>query len=291
MEESSCDSEIYDTDTAAHTAPVGEINVLMNQVSVPDSGLGSVTNDDMLSPFTSPSDISLPSLISSDDVISPDTNSMESCNDNMQFPNHISNNESFESFLNGHVGNLPHHEGGVSVSDSRDNGINDSSSSVSNDSLEDDAGPLREFPVANHRQQHSKASRPGVILLGRGNSFLLGRSEMIVLHNNRRTAPPSVKHHNTNVPAAPEVNSLSLSSPPISNGHNGEVSKGQEVMTLKNEDLDLLWAKAEAIMFAKRKSVQQVLEEFGVGEGGGEDGGEEEEDVWQVVQDIAQEAV
>ncbi|CAL1547424.1 unnamed protein product [Lymnaea stagnalis] len=152
----------------------------------------------------------------------------------------------------------------------------------------------------------------GIILLGRGNSFSLGRSEAIVLNNTRqkrqannlegvinsRTA--NIVEGNTDFNGSHIVEgNANLSGshgpapPTISNGER-QVPKPNGVQNATSaghfDELEMLWRKVESIMAAKQGVVQQVLGEFGIGGAGG--GGEkdeqrvtEEESVWKVLQD------
>ena len=166
----------------------------------------------------------------------------------------------------------------------------DKTSSV--DDEEDEARPLGQIPKQNRKynKNHNK-SPPGVILLGRGNSFSLGRSEVIVLNRKHNWTSGTCADDNApsvNCDNGVEVNNNKMvdplhvsTPPPVSNG-------GSEEFSLPQNDLDLLWAKAETVMFARQEAVQRVLEDFGIGEAGGrgEDNQDlEEENVWQVVQE------
>lgn len=151
---------------------------------------------------------------------------------------------------------------------------------------------------------------PGIILLGRGNSFSLGRSEVILVNNTRQTKQANNGVHNARNGNIVEGNSnfngshiveentnLSGShgpAPPTISNSEGKVSKpnGVQIATSGGDfdELEMLWRKVESIMAAKQEVVQQVLSEFGIGGAGG--GGEEdeqrvteEESVWQVLQD------
>lgn len=160
---------------------------------------------------------------------------------------------------------------------------------------DDEAAPLRPISKGNNKyDKNGNRNHPGVILLGRGNSFSLGRSEVIVLNRKlkRTSSLQSADDNNEYTPSGcsddVEVNNNNVvghlhasTPPPISNG-------GSEELLMSRNNLDLLWAKAESVMFAKQEAVQSVLEDFGIGEAGGrgeEDHNLEEENVWQVVQE------
>lgn len=167
----------------------------------------------------------------------------------------------------------------------------------------------------SNQKSHLKGPKmkPGVILLGRGNSFSLGRSEVILLHNRpiRRSQGDAKRGSaETNLDSIQEQSNTPPSPPPISekdvsskmNAHTNGWNRSErdvlqeEVETVGDTDafakcLHQLWCKAEEVMTANEGRVLKVLEEFGIGElggGGGDDGGEglqEEEQVWQIVQE------
>lgn len=181
---------------------------------------------------------------------------------------------------------------------------------------------IRAITISNKKPVlKGSQSKPGVILLGRGNSFSLGRSEVILLHNRpvRRSKgstalqglgdnPLDSIQEQSNTPPSPPPISGGVSSKrnPHINGCKKMEDKDllEEVESVGDTSVDImdadafakslhqLWSKAEEIMTANEGRVLKVLEEFGIGEqaggGGGDDGGEgtqEEEQVWQIVQE------
>lgn len=150
---------------------------------------------------------------------------------------------------------------------------------------------------------NSQKRKPGVILLGRGNSFSLGRSEVMLLHANRRnksdagrTGNRNYRHSVANFDNNKNNNNAVVS---VSNGNVNMcdslvAARSQRVpdSRLAANELEALWRKAEVVMAAKQTVVQEVLEEFGIAEPGRE--GEEtldkvmEETIWQAVQDSLQ---
>ncbi|BFZ10146.1 hypothetical protein BsWGS_13185 [Bradybaena similaris] len=149
---------------------------------------------------------------------------------------------------------------------------------------------------------NSEKRKPGVILLGRGNSFSLGRSEVMLLHANRRnksdagrTGNRNYRHSVTNFDNNKNNNNAVLSFNRNVNMCDSLVAaRSQQVpgSRLAPSELEALWRKAEVVMAAKQTVVQEVLEEFGIAEPGRE--GEEtldkvmEETIWQAVQDSLQ---
>ncbi|KAK6986204.1 hypothetical protein BgiMline_015837 [Biomphalaria glabrata] len=126
---------------------------------------------------------------------------------------------------------------------------------------------------------HSNTNQKA-ILLGRGNSFSLGRSEAIIINSNRKSW--QVKETNRNNNCVGDFNTTHGFAPPpisilVTNGTDvvSQTTSGQSF-----DELEKLWHKVESIMLAKQEVVQQVLEESGIGEAG-----EEDEDVWQVLQE------
>lgn len=160
----------------------------------------------------------------------------------------------------------------------------------------------------NSQVQKSKAC---AVLLGRGNSFSLGRSEVILLHAARRRRAHTATVTNLNWQNLPDesaniennnmgVQFWSNRTRSLSD-HCAAVSEHKSLGTLAarthrssysvhvQHDLETLWQKAESVMSAKQSAVQQVLEEFGISDTGAweEDAKRvaEEETVWQAVQD------
>lgn len=172
---------------------------------------------------------------------------------------------------------------------------------------------LRPIPKARTTVVHTgnvQDAPPGVILLGRGNSFSLGRSEVIFLHKSKgekskandgevkRTQSLDARANHIHEQHLESDTSLyALSPPPISNGECKHMIIGQRLEETRladdvgldfeeRSDLDILWDKVESVMFAKQAAVQTVLEDFGIGDiGGGEEHGLEEENIWQVVEE------
>lgn len=150
---------------------------------------------------------------------------------------------------------------------------------------------------------NSQKRKPGVILLGRGNSFSLGRSEVMLLHANRRnksdagrTGNRNYRHSVANFDNNKNNNNsvLSVSNRNVNMCDSLVGARSQRVSDsrLVPSELEALWRKAEVVMAAKQTVVQEVLEEFGISEPGRE--GEEtqdkvmEETIWQAVQDSLQ---
>ncbi|CAG5121450.1 unnamed protein product [Candidula unifasciata] len=149
----------------------------------------------------------------------------------------------------------------------------------------------------------SQKEKPGVILLGRGNSFSLGRSEVMLLHANRRNKSDAGRTGNRNyrhlVTGLDNSNNNNNSTESISNRNLNMFdslvnTRAQRVSDrgMTPDELESLWRKAEVVMAAKQVVVQEVLEEFGIAEPGrvGEGTLDKamEETIWQAVQDSFQ---
>uniref|UniRef100_A0A0B7BBS3 Uncharacterized protein n=1 Tax=Arion vulgaris TaxID=1028688 RepID=A0A0B7BBS3_9EUPU len=153
--------------------------------------------------------------------------------------------------------------------------------------------------------RNSQKHKPGVILLGRGNSFSLGRSEVMVVHANRQNKRNNSKNHNSTEESDNIQNNnnhfksrinLNQPPPPAAELLNATIQAGSDAVMAKTQkaadykflpvELETLWDKAERIMAAKETVVQQVLEEFGIGEAQDDSVDKVmEETIWQSVQE------
>ncbi|CAG5121998.1 unnamed protein product [Candidula unifasciata] len=142
-----------------------------------------------------------------------------------------------------------------------------------------------------------------VIVLGRGNSFNLGGSEVILLNQKRGRANTRFagvhegsadclcvgsndKSESEDVPSLVKEDTVESSlMVPVCDGRATESAEADVVV----DEVDTAWRKAEMIMAAKNETVLKVLEQFGIGRTWGltEAGADklaEEECIWHTVE-------
>lgn len=159
--------------------------------------------------------------------------------------------------------------------------------------------------TASHGLQTGKP-KTCVIILGRGNSFSLSRSEVLLLNPRRGRSNPRPGGVHGSTPGclcgdpSNKCGSISL----LLNGNtpehgslnavcNGRATESHSSCVCSSVDVgdevNAIWRKAEMIMAAKHDTVLQILEKFGIGRAwgvaeGGADRMAEEELIWKRVE-------